>query len=101
MFDVQFAMAVANQALALAGRDGDRPELEALNAVLEHRTENGRPPDATDLQLAARAEELLGNPELRAGADHPRGPRTRSLTRSPVPTRETTNDVGLDVADML
>jgi hypothetical protein len=38
---------------------------------------------------------------LRAGVDHPRGPRTRSLTRSPGPTRETTKDVGLDVADML
>jgi hypothetical protein len=38
---------------------------------------------------------------LRAGADHPRGPRTRSVTRSPVPTRETTKGVGLDAADML
>ena len=69
IFDVKSAMAVANRALALAGHEGDRAELEALNAVLEHRTENGEPPDATDLQLAARAEELLGNPELRAGAE--------------------------------
>src|SRR4029077_13405082 len=38
---------------------------------------------------------------LRAGVDHPRGPRTRTLTCAPSPTPATTKDVGLDVADML
>ncbi|HYM67641.1 MAG TPA: helix-turn-helix transcriptional regulator, partial [Patescibacteria group bacterium] len=62
-------VAVSYRALELAGHDGDRAELEALNAVMEHRTETGLPPEEEDLALVRRAAELLERSDLRTGSD--------------------------------
>ena len=65
----EWAVTISRRALALAGRRGDLAELEATNAVVEHRAELGKPPDREDLDLVMRAAELLQHPELRAGSE--------------------------------
>jgi len=64
-----WAVTVSRRAMALAGRRGDLAELEATNAVVEHRTELGEPPNGEDVALVMRAAELLENPDLRAGSE--------------------------------
>lgn len=67
--DIDQALALAKRACSLAGADGDRPELEAENALLTVRTSTGLPPTEDDLSLALRAAALLETPELRMGSE--------------------------------
>ena len=67
--DPSAAIALAERACALAGRDGDRAELEAINALVEVRTAAGVPPEEQDFALVARAAQLLEHPELRVGSE--------------------------------
>ncbi len=67
--DTPRAIALAERAHALAGTDGDRPELEAVNALLTVRTSTRLPPDEVDLSLVLRAAELVEQPELRQGSE--------------------------------
>ena len=91
--DPPTAIELAERACALAGRDGDRPELEAVNALVEVKTAAGVPADEQDLELVARAAALLEQPELRAGSEevhwiayccalHERDGQARSLSDS-------------------
>ncbi len=67
--DTAAALALAEQARLLAGAEGDRPELEAVNALLTVRTSTGLPPTEEDLSLVLRAAELVETPELRLGSE--------------------------------
>ena len=67
--DTPRAIALAERACELAGTDGDRPELEAVNALLTVRTSTRLPPDEMDLSLVLRAAELVEQPELRQGSE--------------------------------
>ncbi|MFN0153144.1 MAG: AAA family ATPase [Gaiella sp.] len=69
--DIPQAIALAERARTLAGSDGDRPELEAVNALLTARTSAGLPPTSLDSSLVLRAAELLEDSELRIGAEEP------------------------------
>ncbi len=67
--DVDRAIELAERACELAGTDGDRPELEAVNALVTARTSTGLPPSQLDLSLVQRAAGLLERRELRAGSE--------------------------------
>jgi DNA-binding CsgD family transcriptional regulator len=67
--DIERAVELAERSVVLAGSDGDRPELEAVNALITARTSTGIPPDSRDLELILRAAELLEQPELRRGSE--------------------------------
>ncbi len=67
--DVSRAIALAERACALAGTDGDRPELEAVNALLTARTSTGLPPSSVDFGLVLRAAELVERADLRVGSE--------------------------------
>ena len=67
--DTAAALELAERACSLAGTDGDRPELEAVNALLTVRTSTVLPPTEDDLALVLRAMELLERRELRLGSE--------------------------------
>ena len=67
--DVQGALALAARARSLAGHDGDRAELQAINSLVVARMTTGAPPDGEDLALVSRAAELLERAELRTGSE--------------------------------
>ena len=102
--DPPTAIALAERACELAGRDGDRPELEAVNALVEVKTAAGVPADEEDLELVARAAALLEQPELRAGSEevhwiayccalHERDGQARSLSDSALAETRASGDI--------
>jgi DNA-binding CsgD family transcriptional regulator len=65
--DAGTALSPAERALDLAGRTGDRVELEALFAAVSARMTRPVPPDDLDETLVLRTAELLEQPEQREG----------------------------------
>jgi DNA-binding CsgD family transcriptional regulator len=60
---------LAERAHALAGADGDRSELAAVNMLIAARAMSNAPPETRDAELLDRAHELLERAELRVGAE--------------------------------
>jgi len=102
--DIPTAIELASRAVSLAGSDGDRAELEAVNTLVGERSSANVPPDEVDARLVARAVELLEDVDLRTGhheahwiayclAEHERDDAARRLSDRSLAEARSAGDV--------